>query len=98
MQQIVISFNYQNENAGKKLVLVLVLVKLNQHWYKHAYTLLDSSPRTHVAEDKQSIVFILGSTSKVYNSAHKEDKFIAISFLCFQQNAFTLTAHNYLCD
>ena len=31
MHQIVISFNYQNENAGKKLVLVLVLVKLKQH-------------------------------------------------------------------
>ena len=34
MQQIVISFNYQNENAGKKLVLVLVLVKLKQHCLK----------------------------------------------------------------
>ena len=34
MQQIVISFNYQNENAGKMLVLVLVLVKLKQHWLK----------------------------------------------------------------
>ena len=30
MQHIVISFNYQNENARKKLVLVLVLVKLKQ--------------------------------------------------------------------
>ena len=33
MQKIVTSFNYQNKSAGKKVVLIVALVKLKQHWY-----------------------------------------------------------------